>query len=354
MKWSQLQANLVVSEANRVAGLYWPDGWGYCHRALLHALALLHTYAPFVDRASGAELCGVDPDDLRLNLEDGLVPVQSTWSGISCDNGEQAGITVQGNGRVRPFVGSGGPSAYYFGAIVLCNKSMVNAALADYYFWWARRLYSYGIDTGLKWFGFLGMCAARAGMSEIVEFAATILHEYGHMQGRWHHCGGVDMRYRCCSYTMAEVFRHRVYAELALPMGQVIAENVLDAYSPTFLRGPPSLRGRFDFGSGGAWRAIYTVNGGDPEGCGINWRFAHCDLWTEGHGLEWMSILQAATCVEAGDSLTRHAEYGDGCGGGTSGTSTWDGGFDGPTPDFHPFDQPDVPQDWTGKPEVNE
>ncbi len=359
--WSALQSNLEIDAEFRHTGLYWNDGWGMVHRGLLHALNLLFTYADAaVDNAAGANLCGIGSGaQLRAALKSGALPVAFVRGAVACDDDDTSGIIVDAGGRVNAYIDSNSALGFWtaLSPIFLCLKMGVHAALADYYFWWARRLRSFRLDTGHEWYGFLGMCAARAGMTQIVELAGSILHEYGHMLGRWTHCGGADMRYRCCHYTMELAFRERVRADLALPQTQVFGNTALSPYRAFNDRWGVGRFSRFDYTANDRLSSDVTLGTSEPNCSPITVRCIHCGFWLEGRRVEWTTILPSDACAEAGQTRTRHREVWGPCP--DDATSSGNHapshfyGDDGPAGDPPPWGWPVPELDGVTKPSVS-
>lgn len=65
----------------------------------------------------------------------------------------------------------------------------------------------------------MAQLASRCALSEIVEIASLLLHEFGHMLGPYSHCSEISFSRwgGCCMYLMEYQFRNYVYAKLGLP-----------------------------------------------------------------------------------------------------------------------------------------
>jgi len=269
--------------ADTILGLFWNEGYGYYHRALLYAILTLYANA---DRAVEPYLfatsCGADPDGIRGHIEN-----YDDWiraKGNLCSHNSTMTIAVDTDGKVSPrYVKHGKEQANTpAGTINLCPNSRMQAALADYYFWWAHRLHSYALEgTGelgsvlMAWT--IGTYCARFAMAEIVDVSALILHELCHITGSKYHCHRGKQRYNCCQYVLQNFFRFRVYSHYGLPHSHFMGSSEDSAiyYGDRYvlssattqkqlvgLEFPGEALPRYDCG-GGAIDAEQDFSGGD-------------------------------------------------------------------------------------------
>lgn len=248
-------------------GLFWSDGHGYYHRALMHAVLTMYGYREVATSWTRmANTCEMDADWIRRHVEN-----RSGWIGtksFAC-NSWAPQLTVDARGQVilsRPYPVDGTTTAISWPRVNLCARFYKGeAALADYYFWWTHRLYSYYMDgegTQIHWL--VGLLCARCALAEIVEIGAVILHESAHRSGSFYHCrpsaGGsllghfvgafllalnphlghyyyeshlgdmTDGKQDCCQWGLEMGFRVRLTAALGLPPSHDSAGEYLAGY----------------------------------------------------------------------------------------------------------------------------
>lgn len=133
--------------------------------------------------------------------------------------------------RLRARSGSSDPIAFPWASVIRLNHhKALNAALADYYFWWTRRLYSYGMDSGSENTLTMARLAAKAALSEINEIAALLVHQYSHIKGgSWEDREPVGSCVNCCHYLSHQTFLSQVLAETATPFPMVWRDHVTSA-----------------------------------------------------------------------------------------------------------------------------
>lgn len=174
----------------------------------------------------------------------------------------------------------------------------LTAALADYYFWWAHRLYDWaesgnaGSDEDAV--RFLAKWCARAALAEIVDIAGLLVHEIthlGHFVDSLWECRAdqvgllLPTRYlKCACFMNSWIFRARVTADLALPLPLLpdtsSGESGDDQHMPRDRDGVP--RQRFDFRADEEWNFQY--NQAFAADCiGATFDVEHNDLWSESH-----------------------------------------------------------------------
>jgi hypothetical protein len=277
MQCYQARDNIKRFAQPVVPGLFWDDGLGYAHRALQHAVVLIHTYSDFVQEIREWS-CNYDARELRARLEDGRLNL------YVLGQGGRSGVIRQGtNGFLRSERVAPDYIAYtYWGNIHFTSWFRLHAALADLYFWWAWRCLGYAQEvSGSELDTVVGMCAARAAMAEIAFIASVIVHEYGHVTGSLYHCNNAFAQQDCCQDFGEWIFLNRVGAELALPEPHHPCINTFSHRGKT---------GKNRFLLRGAW-STQTCNGSSgtnwgPDSCAdAKATFTHEDLWTTGHGL---------------------------------------------------------------------
>lgn len=251
-------------DSDPVPGLYWHDGLGFYHGALMHAVLTLYGYAgKATSWTRMAESCKLDADKIEERIETKRRWIRSK-SGFCPDH--SGTLTIDGRGQVWAAKEDAGWNAFGFDRVYLCAKwYKVEAALADYYLWWAHRLYSWCMDGhGTLRDYWIGAMCARAALAEIVEIAADILHELGHVEGSLYHCAatadevvlGLDAddltwllgslggfwglliawlspstsgeAHDCCQYGLDMHFRVRMWAELGLPRAHLWGGQSVD------------------------------------------------------------------------------------------------------------------------------
>lgn len=196
--WEGLHANIVSHTQAKVFGLFWDDGWGFTHRAVLYALNMIASVrledCPLFDHIN--ESCAYDDfrgtgKGMAETIAAGKLPIGIEASGVFTGVPFQT-ITHRDNGFVEcARVLEGGIYATIVnpGAIALFEPMRLHAALADYYFWWAWRCHSYFVEFGSFDHYLTGRAAARAALAEISAIAGYIVHEAGHWAGfKWAHC----------------------------------------------------------------------------------------------------------------------------------------------------------------------
>lgn len=204
--WSSANRALHFDEDDVAPGLFWTDGWGYYHGFLLHAIRTVYGYRAVVDKddlATFATTCKMSGSKIAELEAEGKVWLRSRemW----CTN-DPTLVSVDVNAwpsAVFPEDGVGALGVKVIheaftsgGKVRLCaNAVKWRAALADYYLWWAWRLYDYALylrdlDPFGDWklYYYMGSMCARCAMAEIVNVAGLLVHELGHKFGNSYHC----------------------------------------------------------------------------------------------------------------------------------------------------------------------
>lgn len=251
---------LVGEPSLPFGGLFWPQG--YFRQAVKWALRTLSGFADSLDVFPSvfADRCDTSPSELKaairghnmwtIDLDPAMayVPLGCGQDSISLrvtdGLGADAGLE---RGQVIASRDWGGVGLAWNGTrrVHLCSGWQAEAALADYYLWQAHRLHSWANEgDGDIWDLWMGMMCARAALSEIVELAAIILHEWSHSTAKtWGHCHSLIGRgYNCCMFGLEFVFRHFVWAKLGLAPGHLAQYETADQRRQFYSRDTPSDR----------------------------------------------------------------------------------------------------------------
>ncbi len=285
---SMVKKCIKYNDDLKIPGLFWDSGYGYYYKAIQYALATLYEYASL---AEGPELfqdsCGITADSIREQIEDKKRWVDPKLSFCPTYGAE---VRVESNGKVRPeYTGTTpvvdidvsfewcgfGPDCDTISidfeasflamtpgdTIYLCDYLKMQAALADYYFWWAHRLHSYARVEGKATLTdyLVGMYCARCALSEIVEIAALIVHEFGHITGSKFHCYTGDKQFDCCQWVVQSIFRNRMLAKLGLPSPHFVTNSYYGPYQDRDLEstGSATIGNRLQFNASAyTWESI--------------------------------------------------------------------------------------------------
>ncbi len=262
-------------------GLYWQNDDGFLFRALRYGLATLYARANTcedIERFQNA--CYISKNWIREQMR------EKSWRvdlGNMCSYNRDV-IALYGLGFVdaqRKWKGS------YIGITpagwtTINDGIQVNAALADYFFWWGIRLYDWVLagESSNPWLDTLvAMMCARAGLAEIAEISALLMHEISHWTA-WPYtlaeCAGVDFggdgRLRCCHFNLGWHNLSRLQADYGLPLSIFpdLSDNHLtwgtygrtQTYSTDTTRWPTTTDGthrqRFDFDWDEGWMFNFT------------------------------------------------------------------------------------------------
>ncbi len=200
-----------------------------CGNAVVLAIAQIQAYAHL---AEGPEMfsgpCGLTADNIREKFEKGKIPIHVLACGLdrfrepcvgrmelvssSLTLDDAGALTARRTTGVNDLVG-----LTTVGGIYLHASFLVNAAIADYYFWWARRLLAAGSFNQ----SFIGYLCARAALAELSEIGEVIVHELGHrIGGVGPHCGTPPLsKANCCNVVSQYFYFHRMAAEVGHSMG---------------------------------------------------------------------------------------------------------------------------------------
>lgn len=322
-------AGLLVADTSGYPGLFWTDD--FLVGAVKFALVTLHSYADFAtDPTSFAAPCGVDaasrirdpianggwtwtdkrfPWDLDLEQEATL----SCWAvwlhSAHCQSGAEGTIVVN-DGQVTasfPDLSSrGAVSPGWFVSVLplldkvwltwtgLCEITWMNAALADYFFWWASRLLAWHQDSGDPDAHRMASVCVRAAMAEISELAGLLLHELTHSTGTlWTEDVEGDLCLNCCHYMLNVVLRDRLMAEFGAPPPVAISGTSIGV--TRMLRGSGSVPvGRFDFAEGEGMSWGFGITPADT--CSLSFTTTRSDFWAEEGACSIAYDASASTC----------------------------------------------------------
>lgn len=214
-------------DQDKVMGLFWDDGWGYMHRAMLYAVQMLHMYADEAIDPSPEKYASYSAAKLRSVIESGDLPLAVTNDQIiTTPHGTQY-IKIGALGTVQTYISTDVKyvAVTFFDtdafqtAIQIPTVMRLKAATADYLFWWAHRLHSHYSETGKLDHWWVGLLCARAALAELSQIAGIIVQEYVHVTSdNSFHC--VDLAgaaHGCAEYAIQYTFQYGVMALLALP-----------------------------------------------------------------------------------------------------------------------------------------
>lgn len=218
LEWSEYAANIVTYQGTTEFGLFWDDGWGYMHQALLYALVLIRAHGGESQDLTGTT--GYDPAVIssavhgrRLNLVVGGHLPLTRWGA------PRLRALADGTFEVRQ--GSGPYYAITYGQRIHIADIMTSwAASADYLFWWAQRLHSRWVETlNIEDF-VVGQLCARAALADVATIASIVVHEYWHKHtAHSFHCKNLTgTSHDCAAYAVQYTFLMGVVAVHALPM----------------------------------------------------------------------------------------------------------------------------------------
>ena len=213
LSFDDAEANVKKWKQGEPEGLFWTGEGGYLVRAWLWAIVTTHSFAHLVDDITDATRYA--PVDYREMVEQGKLSLR-----FILGSGTPGYIEHNADGRIVSHNPDNHPLAWtYFGQIRIKANTRLWPQLADYYMWWAWRLYAWAREgDGGYLEEFMGLCCARAAMAEIAQMATLIVHEVGHLKGSSYHCHSGVGFFDCSQYLMEWTFLHRTLAALGLPL----------------------------------------------------------------------------------------------------------------------------------------
>lgn len=298
--WEALHANFINFSQKTTLGLYWDDGWGFMHRAVLYALNMLQAH-PLEDLDLFPNITPHCAYDSMVNKRSFTELIRRGELPLSCEPAPLGFatptmcITHKGNGFVevaRLDPGGGYTLAAVVTAIGLWDAVRIHAALADYYFWWAHRLHSYHhLESGSVEMWATGMAAARAALAEIAAIAGLIVHEAGHLAGTAAHCQDrfivAVSANQCCHEEARFIWQASASAKFGLPVNHFYtsASGTHDQNdighrfngkksASTWVAGPNPVGEEGSCGQGPAWTQDWDESAWvDGRGVRLDWGF---------------------------------------------------------------------------------
>lgn len=171
-------------------GLLGPDLWG---RNVRLGWATAHALAPMLDPIGLFPACGFSSSTaFQRTLSSFNVVLNTTTGGCSTPSTPQL-LSCAQDGAITASrsTGESAQTAECCGGdlntLTFCESWQPILAMAELMFWWSARLYSWVADgrgTSLDWW--IGLLAARAGVSCILDFSAEFFHELGHRASDGH------------------------------------------------------------------------------------------------------------------------------------------------------------------------
>lgn len=318
---------------------------------LQFAVGTIGGFAYLFDRMPSQfrDSCACDSSTTLSAIDSGHIKVRvSDSAGMSL---ESSSIAVDSIGHVKVSRVGVGPGGWTWDpmqlgspvghAIIHINpQTVVNAAVANYYFRWATMLHSkYMFDGGDAWDYFVGLLCARAAIAEVLEIATLITHEMGHISpaSLWHCRDYRRVKQNCCQFFTEEFFRAQVQAEIALPAAHLFGGGSDETAEST---SDIDVSNRFDVGTetsgeSGASEGVYEDAqqwgyhwslsfGAYPfllwsydDGCEGGWFFVkHCSMFSYPHRVEvqWGGFrTQCMHDREVDGSVTFNASLSDDC-----------------------------------------
>ena len=125
----------------------------------------------------------------------------------------------------------------------ICGLWLFDAGIADYYFYWAHRLFAYSRvpGVGTPWHAFVACVSAKLALTQIVEIGGKLAHELGHFTGTQHCEDGS----RCCQFLVDQLFCALTRAQLGLPVALLSGNTTAPDVAPY-----PDSRLRYDLTAG--------------------------------------------------------------------------------------------------------
>lgn len=220
-------------------GLFWKDN--LFQGAVEYALATLLTHAELAVSHPLAPLSHSTPARIRgsLQMGSGMSVVVTDRDLVHCstyytsyqyldiDPGGWFGIPYSEAWDVNK-----GSYAYQDGPTIgLCGTNLSSAALADYQFWWAKRLYEAGKACGSEWHLIMAVLAARSALAEITFLAGELAHELTHAHFASHRlCRTMptDINRHCSEACTPRVNQWHLQSTLAATYGLPLSYQMAD------------------------------------------------------------------------------------------------------------------------------
>lgn len=229
--WSRAGACVQWKGGAGPPGLFWDEGNGFEYRFLLHAIVTMHGFRTYLSsRYQFPEACGMSTTkmDDYFKRRENWVKNEYTWLRYTAK--DWLWLDEKGQLHSSLYFDSKKGSAWAWAGRIRYEPEAyrINAAVADFYLWWAHRLYSYALDGGGGWLHLaMAWWCAQLAMAEIVSMCEMLVHEWGHLTGSSYHCGpgagsaeGTNSPKSCCQYLSQVIFATRVSAEMGLPAPQ--------------------------------------------------------------------------------------------------------------------------------------
>jgi hypothetical protein len=288
------RASFVSRTEWKQKGLYWSANShreGFFFRAYRYAVALLYSYADQVTVVSKfSSACHINEKKIRDTFDGGVYKIGVEKHANFADNI----ITVDSFGGVQGSRTWDGRLAISVFNTAINDSWQVTAGLADYYFWWAIRLYDYVVgghttsDDDRVRFTIMSLLCAKAALSEIADLAHNILHEFSHTTGipaTWYECSGFFQKLECCHFYLQWIWLHVVYGMNSLPLSLLAggAETLTKPETANFFKRNP-----FDFDIGETWRFSHKfVSDKQAQECSdARLSVTHNGLWVGSDSIE--------------------------------------------------------------------
>ena len=291
----------------KAKGLYWQNSEGFLARALRYALVTAYAFAWATESIpTFSTACRIDRNVLRNTISGAaLDPItKERWRldvARMCEYTKD-GVDVSAFGLVQP-------RRHWNGLWVgitprfwttLNDGVQVSAALADYHFSWAIRLFDFaraGHSENPIADLWMSICCARAALAEIVDIAGLLVHELAHTTNPFdsqQECRADSGKQECCRFNLRWYFCHRIAAEFALPLA-ALPNMADDDERIDFLRPHETTfdgqRHRFDFDADEYWQFTYhSGTDANTDSCiPAELEGTHHGLWQVDHalGIAW-------------------------------------------------------------------
>jgi hypothetical protein len=286
-------------------GLFWDMEEGFIFRALRCAIATLRAWGSHIDDIPQfAQQCLTFQHTVESRIDDLAWRVRLDRM---CDF-DAVTFEVDSFGQVVNPIRTrrGDYKAISFTQTTGVNDGLhIVAALADYHFWWAIRLFDWvsaGHSERPVQDLLVAIYCARAGLAEVMDLAGLLVHEFSHTTGvpaTWWECQFLTDNLDCCHFMLAWNFEHRMLAEFGLPLPLMADCSTSQSF-------PDEGRDRFDYADGEAWSFTFAFDAGagdhidkcDPA----SFTGAHADLWTLRHRLDVSWDYPSECAAQGSDS----------------------------------------------------